>query len=201
MIWYTSDTHYGHKNLVNGCSRWDDKSRCRDFGTLEEHDTFIVDSINNLVREEDTLYHLGDWSFGGIHNVFIFRERIKCKNVHLILGNHDHDIRSNRDECQSVFSSVQEYLEIKQKDHHIVLSHWPMKIWNRSHHGSWQLHGHCHNTLAPDDWWVRYKPKEKRPTMDVRLDTNGLKPRSHTEIDDIFSALSPIKKFGLDRHS
>ena len=45
---------------------------------------------------EDTLYHLGDWSFGGIENIWNFRKRINCKNIYLVPGNHDHHIKKNK---------------------------------------------------------------------------------------------------------
>lgn len=95
-IYFTSDTHYHHKNIVRGTSDWEEKSRCRDFNTLEEHDKVIVDNINAVVKEDDILIHLGDWSFGGIENIWNFRKQLNCKNINLILGNHDHHILNNR---------------------------------------------------------------------------------------------------------
>lgn len=92
-LYLTSDTHYSHKNMCSGVSNWDDKENsCRNFETIEEMDTAVVDNINNVVGENDYLLHFGDWSFGGIENVWNFRKRIICKNIILILGNHDHHI-------------------------------------------------------------------------------------------------------------
>jgi calcineurin-like phosphoesterase family protein len=198
-IWFTSDTHYSHKNLVDSCSEWTDKGRCRKFRSLSEHDDFIVNSINSLVSYEDTLYHLGDWSFGGFQNIRKFRERINCQTVHLVLGNHDEHVEKNTDSCRDVFSSVNYYLELKLNGHFIILSHWPMKIWNKSHKGSWQLHGHCHNNLQPDEWWTKSKRDERRRTMDVGMDTNDLKPWSFEEIEKIMSKLDKYPS-GLDHH-
>lgn len=97
MIWFTSDTHGYHTNITKGVSTWDDKDiSCRDFQTMEEMTDAVIDSINRYVMEDDTLYHLGDWSFGGIENIWNFRKRIKCKNIHLILGNHDDHIKKNK---------------------------------------------------------------------------------------------------------
>lgn len=56
----------------------------------------IIKSINDTVKEDDTLYHLGDWSFGGYHNIWNFRKRIICKDIRFVFGNHDHHIRNNR---------------------------------------------------------------------------------------------------------
>jgi calcineurin-like phosphoesterase family protein len=180
-IWFTSDTHYGHKNIVRGTSDWDDKSRCRDFDTIEEHDNVLVDNINKYVKENDVLYHLGDWSFGGIDNIKEFRERINCKNIHLILGNHDHHIERNTDNLQSLFSSVKHYNEIKHGGATFILSHYAMRVWNKSHKGSIMLYGHSHGTLdakphlySPilNPTWIgdNYFIKNFK-TMDVGIDT------------------------------
>lgn len=199
MIYFTSDTHYSHKNLVKGSSRWDDVSRCRNFKSLKEHDDFIVNSINSVVGVEDTLYHLGDWSFGGIENIEIFRRRINCLDVHLILGNHDQHIDANPDAFMHIFSSISHYKEISVNGNKIVLSHWPMKVWHKSHRGSWQLHGHCHDHLRPDEWWTRSKPNERRRTMDVGMDTNDYKPWSLETLEKMMDKLVKHPD-GLDNH-
>jgi len=93
---FTSDTHFHHKNIVAGTSEWDDKRECRDFDTLEEHNAKLVQNINALVKPNDILYHLGDWSFGGVERIWEFRKQLHCKNIHLILGNHDHHIENNK---------------------------------------------------------------------------------------------------------
>ena len=96
-IWFTSDSHWGHKNLCLGVSEWDDKEKsCRNFQTLEEMNELIVNNINKYVKADDILYHLGDWSFGGIENIWEFRKQIKCKNIYLVPGNHDHHIKNNK---------------------------------------------------------------------------------------------------------
>lgn len=104
-IWFTSDTHYHHKNIVKGVTSWVDSpehaggshstQNTRPFKTLEEHDQALVDNINKHVKPEDILYHLGDWSFGGIEQIWNFRKQLNCKNIHLIYGNHDHHIERN----------------------------------------------------------------------------------------------------------
>lgn len=101
-IFFTSDTHYGHTNICRGISNWRDAdgnvpvSQTRDFDTLSQMNDKIVESINSVVCEDDILFHLGDFSFGGFDNIAEFRSRIVCKNIHLILGNHDHHIERNK---------------------------------------------------------------------------------------------------------
>lgn len=56
----------------------------------------IVKVFNQTVGKDDILYCLGDWSFGGIENIWNFRKQLRCKTIHLILGNHDEHIRKNK---------------------------------------------------------------------------------------------------------
>lgn len=179
MVYLRHVTHYGHKNIVKGTSDWDDKSRCRNFDTMEEHNETLVNNINKVVKADDTLYHLGDWSFGGIHNINKFRNLINCKNIHLILGNHDHHIENNTSDLQALFNSVSHYKEVKYAGKHFILSHFAMRVWNKSHHGSIMLYGHSHGTLDAmrpeftEPTWIgdNYFIKNYK-TMDIGVDTH-----------------------------
>jgi calcineurin-like phosphoesterase family protein len=116
----------------------------------------LVDGINKYVKEDDILYHLGDWSFGGVQNIFQFRNYIICKNIHLILGNHDqhiidkeikyHDTTFNPIE---LFSSVQDVLTIELGKTKLFLSHYSHRVWLGSHKGVIHLYGHSHGSI-PD---------------------------------------------------
>ena len=98
MIWFSSDWHYWHKNITYGESVWPDKeTKTRRFDTTREMSQKLVDSINKCVKEDDTIYFLGDFSFSGITNIYNFRKQINCKNIFFILGNHDETIRRNKE--------------------------------------------------------------------------------------------------------
>lgn len=208
-IFFTSDTHYGHANICRGVSKWPDTHSTRDFGTLEEMNQTIVDSINKYVGEDDTLYHLGDWSFGGINNIWEFRRQLNCKNIHLILGNHDEHIAKNKktpnvfwqfrtgklvdienstsdwDEvanCQDLFATVNQVRNIKVNEPKckLFLSHYAHRVWDKSHHGVIHLYGHSHNSI--DNNYGK--------SMDVGMDaiyalTGEYRPISLEEVLDI----------------
>ena len=93
-IWTCSDTHFNHYNLIKGTSSWKDKSNCRDFNFVEDHDNLLLENINNVVMPEDTLYHLGDFTVGSmpkfnkVDAYYHFRNRIKCRNIIYVRGNH-----------------------------------------------------------------------------------------------------------------
>lgn len=242
-IWFTSDTHFHHKNIVRGTSEWEidlesklGLQRLRDFDTLEEHDAKLVENFNKVVKEDDTLYHLGDWSFGGIDQIWNFRKQLRCKNVHHILGNHDHHIENDRalrvpaseraimlnlnivddvtkrfdgwsfPNARSLFSSVQHYKEISVHGQRIILSHYAMRVWNKSHQGSWMLYGHSHGTLdemkpefANPTWIGDMYYIKNYKTMDVGVDTNNLMPYSFEQIRDKFKNKEVL--LGVDHHS
>ena len=114
-VWITSDTHYNHNNICRGVTNWRlpngevPESQTRNFKNLDLMNDVIVNTINGLVGQDDILIHLGDWSFGGFEMIEEFRNRIFCKNIHLILGNHDHHIERNRGDIQKLFLSVSHY--------------------------------------------------------------------------------------------
>lgn len=198
-IWFTSDTHYDHKNICRATTQWKDSDNLtRDFKSLDQMNDELVFWINNRVGQDDILFHLGDWSFNGFENIRKFRERIVCKNIHLILGNHDHHIERNKENIQSIFSSVNEYLSLdvkwegKDRFEHaqFILMHYPIASWNGMNDGVIHLHGHVH------------LPKHLRvaagKAMDVGVDGNNMDPISMEEVLSIMSK-QPIAKLSLPK--
>lgn len=149
-VWITSDTHYNHKNICRGVTNWRlpngdvPESQTRDFKNLELMNDVIVHSINGVVGQDDILIHLGDWSFGGFEMIEEFRNRIFCKNIHLVLGNHDHHIERNREDIQRLFTSVSFYNTLTIDDYKFRLMHYPISSWDGLAKGDMHLHGHCH---------------------------------------------------------
>ena len=204
-VFFCSDPHYGHAAIVLGTSNWDDKSGCRPFQTLEEHDKTLVDNINKTVGTDDILFCLGDWSFGSyktgenVSNIRKFREQLNCKTIHLTLGNHDSEISKNKDDSQNCFSSIAHYREItiiempkiqgeKSFKQDIVLSHYSHRTWNGYSKGTWMLFGHSHGNLR----------EIVGKTIDCGFDTHGeFRPYSYQEIKEIMTDKEIIT---LDHH-
>lgn len=157
-IWITSDTHYGHAGICRGTTHWRTldaegnkivpMDAVRDFDTVEAMNELMIENINNHVGENDILFHMGDWSFGGFENILEFRYQIKCKTIHYILGNHDHHIESNKENIRSYFASVNHYNEVnvahKSGNLKLILCHYPIVSWNNMRRNSYMLHGHQH---------------------------------------------------------
>jgi calcineurin-like phosphoesterase family protein len=201
-LFFTSDTHYGHSNICSGTTKWvGAENMTRKFSSLDRMNDELVFWINQRVGENDILFHLGDWSFGGFENIEEFRNRIVCKNIHLVLGNHDHHIERNKDGIRRLFASVNHYVELdvrrpsefakgRMDKFNFVLMHYPIASWNNMNSGVMHLHGHVH------------LPKHQRiaegRAMDVGVDGNGLEPIS---LNGVYALLNdrPIKKLSLPK--
>ena len=197
QLFFTSDTHYMHKNICRGTTSWSNADDfTRDFDTLDQMNDRIINGINAAVGQDDILFHLGDWSFGGFERIEEFRNRINCRNIHLILGNHDHHIERDREDIRRLFTSVNQYLELEVKgkewEQNYVLMHYPIISWNKMNDGVIHLHGHVH--LSAD------RRIGKGKTMDVGVDGNGLNPLHTSDIKRLMSN-QPIKSgFEFDHH-
>jgi calcineurin-like phosphoesterase family protein len=197
-VYITSDTHFGHKNIVRGTTNWrtqDGKvpvDSTRDFQTIEQMNERLIDGINHFVGQDDTLIMLGDVSFGGFDNIGIFLERLVCHNIHLILGNHDHHIENNRDFVKERFLSVQHYMEININDRNFVLCHYPLQSWHGMNKGVIHLHGHVH---LPEN--CKFGNGKK---MDVGVDGNGMDPYSIDEIIKIMDKRPVAFEMNGDHH-
>lgn len=202
-LWFTSDTHFNHANICSATTNWQrgTGSNFREFKSLDAMNDRLVAGINASVGQDDILFHLGDWSFGGFESIQQFRDRLVCKNIHLILGNHDHHIGRNKEGVQELFSSVNNYLDLvvkwnvgtqTQDEAKFVLMHFPIASWDNLARGVIHLHGHVH--LPPNR---RVGPGKM---MDVGVDGNGLDPISLGDVLKIMEA-QPIKSMmSFDHH-
>ncbi|QIG72647.1 putative metallophosphatase protein [Rhizobium phage RHph_TM39] len=154
MKWVLADPHLFHKKIVT-------HFMFRPYASVEEMNEDIIDTINQYVKESHTLYLLGDISFeyDPDKNLEILK-KINCKNIHLVVGNHDHtEMRE-----LPIWKSVNHYLEVKNDKKFFVLCHYPFESWNRSSKGSIMVHGHCHGSSkkVPNrfdvGWDVRGRP-------------------------------------------
>jgi calcineurin-like phosphoesterase family protein len=201
-LFFTSDTHYGHSNICSATTNWvGAENMTRNFKSLDHMNDAIVDNINEVVGKDDILFHLGDWSFGGFGKIVEFRDKVICKNIHLVLGNHDHHIERNKDNIQDLFSSVNHYVELdvrrpsefakgRMDKFNFVLMHYPIASWNNMNSEVMHLHGHVHLPY-------RQRIAEGR-AMDVGVDGNNLYPLSMVEVYNLLKN-QPIKKLSLPK--
>lgn len=162
MIYFTSDLHFGHDNIIEYCDR--------PFDNVVDMDLSLIKNWNKIIRDKDDVYILGDVSFYKDieHNRFLL-DSLRGKK-HLILGNHDYRNVIPRD-C---FVEIVDYKELKYNKKFFVLSHYPILSWNKKHRGSIHLYGHTHSRSLGD--------YENQNCMNVGVDKNDFKPISIEEI-------------------
>ena len=188
MLWFFGDPHFHHANII--------KYSKRPFKHVTEMNDTIIQNINDVVTERDLLYCLGDWCWAYDKRQLLriareLRDRIKCRDVRLIYGNHD------REEIKSVFTTARDMERVKYNDNgeqqEIVLCHYAMRVWNKSHHGAWHLYGHSHGSLKDDPHSLSF---------DVGVDCHDYKPVSYDQVKAIMSkkVWKPIDHHGARDH-
>ena len=151
----------------------------------------LVNGINSVVQPQDVLIHHGDWSFGGKHNIPIFRERLACLNIVLILGNHDHHIMQE-DRFKKLFTRVMMYNEFRwSKTKYFCQFHYPIASWNGIGKGYYMTHGHCHQTLDK-----RLQDRLGR-ILDVGVEGNNYRP---WHIDEVVKWMESKEPSQVDHH-
>ena len=152
---FTSDTHFGHANIIKFCKR--------PFATAQEMDEIMIKNWNEKVSADDIVYHLGDFSMTDPDK---YLKRLNG-TIHFIRGSHDKRIRL----CSKI-TEINDIKIININNNVIILCHYAMKVWPRSHYNTWQLFGHSHGRLEPVG-----------KQMDVGVDCNNFYPLSINDIE------------------
>lgn len=108
-------------------------------------DSYILSRLNSCVKPSDELYHLGDFAWTGRWRDY--RDRINCRRIYLIAGNHDSSKQLKQAIRDSLFSSISYYERIKRDGIRAILCHYPIQSWQP---GFVHLHGHTHGNLLPE---------------------------------------------------
>lgn len=174
MIYFTADLHLGHVNILKYCSR--------PFSCAEHMDETLINNWNSVVKPMDTVYVLGDFAMRDPRS---YLERL-YGDFYLIPGNHD---RASKwpGPATTVLPKIHTLYYTAQ---HVVLCHYPMLAWPRSHYGSWHLHGHCHQGTLP------FCPGK---VMNVGVDHRNFYPVSWPEVVEYMSHQPPNWNLVVDR--
>lgn len=164
---FTSDQHFYHEKIIEYCNR--------PFTSVEEMNETIIERHNKTVRPSDIVYIVGDFAFHRSPEQIIKLYKSLNGNKIWITGNHD---SNNYDLLQ--YHRILELRGKKWGGFDPTLCHYPMLSWNKSFHGTFQLHGHTHGT-------VPFDPKVRR--LDVGVDSNNFTP---VHWDDIVAKLSKV---------
>lgn len=178
MIFFTSDLHLGDDRLIEATRPW-----C----SVATHTKVVIEQINRVTTKHDRLIILGD--MGDIKQWRSARNKLHCKNIQVIKGNHDHipklaEVFGKKcvfeSRCVKLFNGKVCYC-----------THFPHAFWEKSHYQSYHLYGHCHGKRESelDRCWP------DRLSMDVGIDnilalTGSISPVSEVWIAERFSSRS-----------
>ena len=159
MYFFISDEHFGHRQIIEYCNR--------PFDTVEEMDETIITNFNSTVGKNDMTIHAGDFTLWknvpGIYKKYIDR----LNGYHVFLkGSHDYWLNNNK-QTNQIWEKV-----IAGK--YVVVCHYAMRVWARSHYNSFQLYGHSHGNLEPVG-----------KQHDIGVDNNNFFPVSYQTIVEI----------------
>lgn len=140
----------------------------------------IVQGVLDTCKPGDTLYNLGDISFGSPAETVALLKKIRDAGIKHILieGNHD---KSLSRECLDIFDSVHQKMNLKiDKKRIAVLCHFPVDSWENAHYGSYMFHGHRHSA---------HQPIDNRRRMDVGIDTRPAGDMKPWNLDELMNIL------------
>jgi len=187
MVFFTADLHFDHSAIL--------KHSNRPFSSIEEMNQSLIDNWNSRVSAKDLVYVIGDFAW---KRADYFLSQLNG-NIVFILGNHDKALLQGKQSRKQIVKSHIHSITIKEKEllssvediddlyplkdkQHIVLCHYAMRSWNRSHYGSYHLFGHTHGG----------EPYGK--SFDVGVDCHNYFPISYIEMKRIMNTLNEKPK-------
>ena len=177
MIFFTSDTHWSHTNILEFCNR--------PFSDVREMNEKLIENWNATVSKDDEIYHLGDFSFDGPSETFKIIKRLNGKKTFLI-GNHDRSLIKIQDqlpECRFLYGihslEFHVYMGETLRTQQIDICHYPLLEWPGYYKKAIHLHGHQHNkSNLKEEMKLGYSPRR----YDVGVDANHYFPISLHDI-------------------
>lgn len=187
MVWFTSDNHFFHGNVI--------RLSQRPFSSLSEMHAHFIQEWNKRVKPTEKVYVLGDFSFANVNMTKRILDSLLGYKI-LIKGNHDMAAHK----CIAAgFQEVHENVFERIGNERVLLSHFPyhpMTRYHKNKDGSvicddasmvgdrrylhkrivddgdhWLLHGHVHNTY-----------KQSGRQINVGVDVWDYKPVGHEKI-------------------
>lgn len=185
-IWFTSDTHYHHRNIIKYSNRpflvEGDTHENISRASVAYMNEQLIERHNSLVQPDDDVYHLGDFSFARdpeqAHSVL---KRLNGRK-HLILGNHDEENPWVAEFPEWEWVKQLHEFTVREGRHtgtRIILCHYAMRVWHHSYRENCiMLYGHSHGGLPGT-----------RKSLDVGVDCWNWYP---VNLDDIKRRLATL---------
>ena len=173
-IFFTSDQHFGHENIIHLAKR--------PFKTVEEMDKALIRNWNLVVQPNDTVYVLGDFMHRSRFPVSFYLDQLAGLKI-LIRGNHD------KISTMEAFDRAHTYLELEEHDQRFVLFHYPMLSWNKRGKGAIHLYGHVHQAVLPE--------LQDRRAYNVGVELNDYTPISLETVVQLMETKPILKSDGV----
>ena len=184
MIYFTSDLHFGHQNIIQLTQR--------PFNDIQEMNKKLIDNYNSVVEKDDIVYFLGDIAHElTLDEIYNLLSQLKGRKI-LIRGNHDLSYEyelTNRK--QKIFDEINDFKMIQENNLIFVLSHYPMLSWFDSRKGTIMLHGHIH---AKNNYNLANQKLGLR-RFDVGVDANNYYPTPLNRIIQDLKIMPEYKDF------
>lgn len=200
-LWFTSDLHFGHKNII--------KYSNRPFQDIDHMNEVLIKNFNSLVSPDDTVIFVGDVCMGVREKTLPLVGRLNGAKF-LVTGNHDdchamYDV-INHTKWELKMEMYQQYFSILGSIHfqpitHLqdfLVCHFPYDTneedknarsfgeWVPKDSGTPLICGHVH-----EEWKIK-KSKQGTFMINVGVDVNDFKPISFDEILKIYESFKDI---------
>ena len=153
-IFIISDTHFDHAKIIKYCNR--------PFSDVNKMNDEIINRWNDVVKNEDIVYHLGDLFLGSKFDLKSIISKLNG-NIYLIKGNHDRLTTKSYEDCGIV---VLKNAPITLEKYKIMLSHKPIPD-SMIEKGYINVHGHIHDRKIEDTYDNNLFSKDKH--INVRI--------------------------------
>lgn len=167
MIFYISDTHFGHENIIHFTNR--------PYSDGEKMNSDMIRRWNEKVKNTDTVYVLGDMFFRCDYAEEILSQ-LKGKK-HLIVGNHDGSWMTEFD-ATPYFKSINNMITVSAGNVGVSLCHYPLVTWPHMKK-TYMIHGHLHDETNFDFWPIL---RNNERILNAGVDINGFEPVTLEEL-------------------
>jgi calcineurin-like phosphoesterase family protein len=195
--WFTSDHHFGHRNII----KYDN----RPFETVAEMDECMITRWNEKISPEDNVYIVGDFSFYRHDTTAELVKKLNGKK-HLIWGNHDDH---NRNRLLKIFDSVYDQVILQLANNiRVKVCHFPYvapeesqehprhKKFRPHNEGHWLICGHVH---------LLWKINESLKCINVGVPVWDFYPVNHDKIIAIINGFkhenNPVSQITETTHN
>jgi calcineurin-like phosphoesterase family protein len=129
-IWFTSDQHYGHKNIIEFSKR--------PFVGVGHMNQAMVEWYNDTIEDDDVVIHVGDLAFGDEYFANNVLSHLKGYKI-LVVGNHDFMGKKLR--RFEGYDEIHLCLGLERDKQKFVITHYPFEECPKGYRN---IHGHTH---------------------------------------------------------